>query len=318
MNSGIYMWTSPSGKSYIGQAVDLNHRRREFTKFYQSYAGGRIDNARKKYNNESNWKYEVLEYCSIDKLDEREIYYIGLYNTFKNGYNMTKGGGGSLGYSKSDEQKENFSRILRKIHSDPNSKFNSIETRKKQSDTHKKLRADPNSKYNSVEIRYKRSVYMTEKWKNSEYRERMILSQNTDKLKQERSERMIKLRKDPNSAYNSIETRKKLSNTLKKLREDPNSIYNSEDYIYKHLTICRSEKHIEKLRVSHSNPIIQLDINNNFIREWISASEAQRETKNNEKFNVCGILRCCNGKQTIYKKYKWIKSEDYYKQKEDD
>lgn len=240
MNSGIYMWTSPSGKSYIGQAVDLNHRRREFTRFYQIYAGGKIDNARKKYNNESNWKYEVLEYCSIDKLDEREIYYIGLYNTFKNGYNMTKGGGGRLGYSNSDEQKENISRILCKIHS------------------------------------------------------------------------------DPNSAYNTIETRKKISNTLKKLREDPNSVYNSEDYIYKHLTICRSEKHIEKLRASHSNPIIQLDINNNFIREWISASEAQRETKNNEKFNIYGILRCCNGKQTIYKKYKWIKSEDYYKQKEDD
>ena len=308
------MWTSPSGKSYIGQAVDLNHRRREFIKFDQGYAGGRIDNARKKYNNESDWKYEVLECCDVDMLDKREIYYIRQYNTFKNGYNMTKGGGGSLGVQKSEEQKENFSRTLRKIHSDPNSKFNSIETRKKQSDTHKKLRADPNSKYNSVEIRHKRSVYMTEKWKNSEYRERMILSQNTNKIRQERSERMIKLLADPNSIYNSIETRKKQSDAQKKLHTDPNSVYNSEEYIHKHLTICRSEKHIEKLRVSHSNPIIQLDINNNFIREWISASEAQRETKSNEKFNVCGILRCCNGKQTLYKNCKWMKAEDYYKQ----
>ena len=28
---GIYKWTSPSGKYYIGQAVDLSRRKKEFT-----------------------------------------------------------------------------------------------------------------------------------------------------------------------------------------------------------------------------------------------------------------------------------------------
>lgn len=38
---------------------------------------------------------ETLEECSIEKLDEREIFYISKYNTFKNGYNLTIGGDGN-------------------------------------------------------------------------------------------------------------------------------------------------------------------------------------------------------------------------------
>ena len=72
--SGIYMWTSPSGKSYIGQTVNLKKRYNSFLRFNKNYSGDKINNARKKYNNESDWKYEVLEYCDVNELDEREKY----------------------------------------------------------------------------------------------------------------------------------------------------------------------------------------------------------------------------------------------------
>lgn len=90
--SGIYMWTSPSGKSYIGQSVDLVMRKRIFCTFNHTYGGNKINCARKKYSHKSLWNYKVLEYCGVDKLDEREKYYIKLYNTVNNGYNCESGG----------------------------------------------------------------------------------------------------------------------------------------------------------------------------------------------------------------------------------
>ena len=110
--SGIYMWTSPSGKSYIGQSVNLADRRREFVRFDQYYAGHRINNARKKYNNESDWEYKVLEYCEPSELNEKEIYYIALYDTYHNGYNQCIGGSTTLGYKFTDEQKKKLSIAL--------------------------------------------------------------------------------------------------------------------------------------------------------------------------------------------------------------
>ena len=92
MKSGIYMWTSPSGKSYIGQAVDLDKRKSNFLSFGTRYAGSKINNARRKYNNIQYWTYAILEYCDIDDLDEREEYYISLYNTMRKGYNCESGG----------------------------------------------------------------------------------------------------------------------------------------------------------------------------------------------------------------------------------
>lgn len=111
MRSGIYKWTSPSGKSYVGQAVDLDRRYREFkyslnAKPYTKL-GSAIDNARHKYSDFESWEYEVLE--EIDTtgkdnvqikaiLDKKEIYYIEKYNTYRGGYNSTAGGGGTLGF----------------------------------------------------------------------------------------------------------------------------------------------------------------------------------------------------------------------------
>lgn len=106
MNSGIYMWTSPCGKSYIGQSVNLNRRKKTFINF-SKYRHGKIYYARKKYCKESDWVYKVLEYCDVDKLDEREQYYIELYDTMNNGYNSDTGG--HLNRKLSNEARQKFS-----------------------------------------------------------------------------------------------------------------------------------------------------------------------------------------------------------------
>lgn len=94
----VYKYTSPSGKSYIGQTTNERHRRNTWFCTKRRYAGTTINRARAKYGPE-NFEYEVLfkriftsfEEAQVE-LDKMEIFYINLYDTFKNGYNNTVGG----------------------------------------------------------------------------------------------------------------------------------------------------------------------------------------------------------------------------------
>lgn len=103
--SGIYMCTClGNNKSYIGQAQDVKTRKCEHL---SELRGNRHHN---KYFQNSYNKYKehslvwtVLEYCDIDELNDREIYWIAYYDTYKNGFNANEGGGGNRGYQKSEE-----------------------------------------------------------------------------------------------------------------------------------------------------------------------------------------------------------------------
>lgn len=94
----IYKWTSPIGKSYIGQTVNPKARKHDFLGSSYYYAGEKINRARKKYGPE-NFTYEILIEikCANEKelfksLDYWEIFYIKKYNSVKNGYNISEGG----------------------------------------------------------------------------------------------------------------------------------------------------------------------------------------------------------------------------------
>lgn len=82
---------------YIGQTINEKDRRKHFLIQKLSYGGIKIDTARAKYNPE-NFKYEILETrfymtkkAAAKELDILESYYIGLYDSYKYGYNMTLG-----------------------------------------------------------------------------------------------------------------------------------------------------------------------------------------------------------------------------------
>lgn len=107
MNCGIYLWTNvKNNKKYVGQSSNLHNRHLSFLNFDKPYAGGNINRARLKYNNKEFWSYQVLEYCSEEELDEREVYYINLYDSFNNGYNLSEGGNGTRGFKWTEEQKD--------------------------------------------------------------------------------------------------------------------------------------------------------------------------------------------------------------------
>ena len=50
-----------------------------------------IHKALQKYGIE-NFDFSILELCSENELDDKEIYWINYYNSYKDGYNETSGG----------------------------------------------------------------------------------------------------------------------------------------------------------------------------------------------------------------------------------
>lgn len=95
---------------YIGQTVQ------GLTKRKQEHITAVKDNmyfhcALRKYGIE-NFDWETLHdgIYSYDELNRLEIYYIGYYDTYNNGYNLTLGGGGNAGYKHSVETKKKMSK----------------------------------------------------------------------------------------------------------------------------------------------------------------------------------------------------------------
>lgn len=91
----IYIITnSINDKVYIGQTIQSlkdrwnEHCRKACSK---NEADMHIKRAIFKYG-KNNFNIKELEKCTIEELDEREIYYISLYDSFNKGYNSTKGG----------------------------------------------------------------------------------------------------------------------------------------------------------------------------------------------------------------------------------
>ena len=113
--SGIYKWTNKITKDiYVGQSIDLSKR---FIKYYSfSYLKNRetlvISRALIKYGY-SNFSLEILEYCDIAHLTEREQYYFDKLNPR---YNTLKIASSSLGHKLSKETKAKISLALKGVY----------------------------------------------------------------------------------------------------------------------------------------------------------------------------------------------------------
>ena len=122
---GIYKITSPKNKIYIGQSKNILSNR------LNHYINGNCSTQIKLYNSikKYSWEkhlFEIIEECSLEQLNEREIYWGLLYDVLnpKTGLNLklgeTKGlyseeskdkmSKSSLGKSKSQKHKLNISK----------------------------------------------------------------------------------------------------------------------------------------------------------------------------------------------------------------
>lgn len=89
---GIYKITSPSGKIYIGQSINIHKRIIRYKNLLceqQTY----LFNSLKKYGWDKH-EFEVIVECIQEELNDLEIFYINFYNSFnsKNGLNLREGG----------------------------------------------------------------------------------------------------------------------------------------------------------------------------------------------------------------------------------
>lgn len=87
MNIGIYKITSPSGKIYIGQSIQVKKRFEQY-RYLDCKKQPKLFNSFKKYGPE-NHKFEIIEECSVEQLNEREIYWKKYYlNLFNNNWKL--------------------------------------------------------------------------------------------------------------------------------------------------------------------------------------------------------------------------------------
>ena len=121
MQSGIYgIHNVVNDKWYVGQSQDIPRRWR------QEKAGLRNGAIHRKGNNqhissdwlsygENSFEWVILEHCSTDVLNEREMYWISVKNSYRNGYNQTLGGDGHRGHHRivSQHTKEKISKSLK-------------------------------------------------------------------------------------------------------------------------------------------------------------------------------------------------------------
>lgn len=150
-----------NNKKYIGQSIDIDNR---WSKHKSELNKGNHDNdylqkSWFKYGCD-NFSFYVLELCDSDQLDERESYYIDLYDSMNRdkGYNLKSGG--------------------------QNSNYVSSEVREKQSEALKKHFENP-------EARKRQSLNALNQWANPEIKQKIIGENNgmygkhhTDETKQ--------------------------------------------------------------------------------------------------------------------------------------
>jgi len=189
----IYKTTNELNKKmYVGQDTHNN----------QNYFGSGILIVRaiKKYGKE-NFKREIIDFAeSIGELNEKERYWIKFYNCkFPDGYNLTDGGYGVIGYTFTEKDREKSSLAAKKSWGDPKIREKIIggliraltkEAIENKSKAQKEAQNRP-------EVKQKASKSHKESWRKPEVREKRI------------------------KALSDLEVKKKISSSHKQSWSDP-------------------------------------------------------------------------------------------------
>lgn len=154
-------------RSYIGKHCGINPKRNRWGKNGWGYLKNNPKNsfarAIKKYGWE-NFNHEIIGWCEAKTkeqlnldLNEWEKYYIYKYDSYKNGYNNTLGGEGTVGYHLSEQHRKNISEQKKgKV-----AYYPTEEQKKKRSEQFKGEKNPMYGKEVPLERRKKHSEYMT-------------------------------------------------------------------------------------------------------------------------------------------------------------
>ena len=265
---GIYMIKcNPTGKYIIGETGNVKKR---LNYHIQDLKGNRHKNpylqkAWNKYG-EDKFSYHVLEYCDFSECKIREDYYCKLYDShnYNKGFNL-RPTGLDLKNKFSQETKNKIKESLR-----TSEKF-------KNRDTGKGMRG----KKHSEETKLKISEAHKGKIISKETRIKLSKSLKGRIIKKESIEKIIFTRKNNNNVWHTNETKQKISKSSK---GKP-----------------KSKSHCNNMKLARYKPILQYDLNNNFIKEWLGASQVRDELGYNQS-NITGV---CNGLRKTHKNFIW-------------
>ena len=108
---GIYKITALHNNNiYIGQSINIYARWKSHWKETRSGSTTPLHNAMRKYG-KNGFLFEIIEECDQKIINEREIYWIKFYNSYKDGYNLTTGGEGVKNKVFTEEEKEYYRQI---------------------------------------------------------------------------------------------------------------------------------------------------------------------------------------------------------------
>lgn len=111
---GIYAINNlVNGKKYIGQSTNLYHRQcGHMTNLNNNmHPNQHLQNAWNKYGKEQ-FEFIIIEYCSIEKLNEKEKYWIDYYQSNIMGYNIRIDATSNRGLKWSDEHRKKMMKII--------------------------------------------------------------------------------------------------------------------------------------------------------------------------------------------------------------
>lgn len=162
---GIYKITNPKGKIYIGQSVNIN-KRFLYYKGLQCKGQKKVYSSLFKYGFE-NHKFEIITQGLYNKelLNDLEKHYIQLYNSYRNGLNLSIGGG-TLGSGKDHPC---YGRKLTKEHREKIS----IKSRNISEETREKIRISSTGRKHTEETKLKLKEKHLNKVMSLESREKM-------------------------------------------------------------------------------------------------------------------------------------------------
>ena len=283
INGIIYMYTSPSGKRYIGQTINETKRKSKFNDLTKLYAGGgKLEHARLKYLPE-NFTYEILESIIFNNKDEigetlnnLEIKYIKMYDTYKTGYNSSVGG--RFNYS----EKSSMSHIGKK---------HSEETKLKISKGIKKTKSSENyyqkpmSSENIEKARNRQSKKILQYSLSGEFIKEWDSGKSAGLFYNVDAGGILKCCKGKNKTSTGYIWRFKINDIFEEKIVVDISTKSSDKAKNALMTLDKANK--------CKKSILQYDINNNFIKEWESVSDIYHELNKNGG----GIIaKVCTGK----------------------
>lgn len=320
LNGNIYRLTSPAGKCYIGQTIHLKRRINNYSKL-NCEKQWKLLRALKKYGFE-NFKIDILfQYNSENRdrlnilLDAMEKFCIKKYDSVYNGYNIRFGGAGGK-CTEETLEKMRFAQSNR-----------SEETRRKMSEWQKGKRlpdiAYEKSKATNTGRPMPQHVKDATRKSNigrvmtQENRNKISLANLGKKMSDEtklklsiantgRKHTEAAIRKISIASQNMSDESKEKMKVSRALGKDKNTKVRKE--MNNGSWFSDAGREIVRNAALIGMGVVRLDLNGNYIDEFISINEAKRTCHVHQDI----IRKSIQGKYIRDNRFKWIKKNDYY------